>query len=323
MKTFLVGGTGFLGFYTVKELLKRGHEVSTIALPPMPASDLFPEQVKVTLSDLDQLDDEAVMEMLQGTEGLIFAAGKDDRIVPAAPAYPFFYEANVVSTQRTLKLARCAGVKRAVVFSSYFVPLARKWPELKMTDFHPYVRSRTEQIRAANETAGSDLSVSFLMLPYIFGSMPGRTPLWKPLIQYLDSRMPFILYPQGGSAMVSVTEVAKAAVRALESGLSGAEYEIASDNLSWEVWLKRLLNFMGKEKPIWTIPNWMVSLGARMIMAKYKIEGKEPGLDLREFVKVQTRMGDLDLHSAPQKLGYHHEDLDVALRETVEACLKK
>ena len=123
--------------------------------------------------------------------------------------------------------------------------------------------------------------------------------------------------------MVSVTEVAKAAVRALESGLSGAEYEIASDNLSWEVWLKRLLNFMGKEKPIWTIPNWMVSLGARMIMAKYKIEGKEPGLDLREFVKVQTRMGDLNLHSAPQKLGYRHEDLDVALRETVEACLKK
>lgn len=321
MKTFIVGGTGFLGFYTVKELLKRGHEVSTIALPPMPAADLLPEQVKVTLNDLDQLDDEAVMKMLHGIEGLIFAAGKDDRIVPAAPAYPFFYEGNVVSTQRILKLARCAGVKRAVVFSSYFVPLARKWPELKMTDVHPYVRSRVEQIRVAKETAGSDLSVSFLMLPYIFGSMHGRIPLWKPLIQYLKSSFPIILYPGGGSAMVSVTEVAAAAVRALESGTPGTEYEIASDNLFWEVWLNRLLSFMGKEKPVWTIPNWMVSVGARLMMAKYRMQGKEPGLDLAEFVKVQTRMGELNLHSAPQKLGYHHEDLDLALRETVEACL--
>jgi nucleoside-diphosphate-sugar epimerase len=71
-------------------------------------------------------------------EGLIFAAGADDRTIPDAPAYPFFYKANVESTARLLRLARQAGVKKAVVFSSYFVYFARKWPEMKLGEKHPY-----------------------------------------------------------------------------------------------------------------------------------------------------------------------------------------
>lgn len=321
MKIFVVGGTGFLGSYTIKNLLNRGHEVSTIALPPMPSSDLLPEQVRVTLNDLDKLDDDAVTAMLQDIDGLIYAAGRDDRIVPPTPAYPFFYEGNVLSTRRLIMLARRAGVKKAVVFSSYFVALDRKWPELKLAETHPYIRSRVEQIQAAKEAAGSELSVSFLLLPYIFGAMRGRAPLWKPLIHYLNSALPVVLYPCGGSAMVSVNEVAWAVVKALENGAPGAEYEIASDNLAWDEWLRRLLAFMGRKKPIWTVPDWMVRFGARLMMARYRLAGKEPGLNLIEYVKVQSRMGDLDLDSAPELLGYQHDDLNQALKATVEACL--
>ncbi|HSN95056.1 MAG TPA: NAD-dependent epimerase/dehydratase family protein [Anaerolineaceae bacterium] len=320
MQTFIVGGTGFLGYYTVRELLSRGHTVATIALPPAPPEGVLPNSVKVTLANLNTMPDEDVLKMLSGVEGLIFAAGVDDRIVPKSPAWDFFYQGNVVPTRRITRLAKEAGVRRMVIFSSYFVAFNRMWPELKMAEVHPYVRSRIAQIEAAKQEAGDDLSVSFLLLPYIFGSTPGRVPLWKPLIAYLNSALPVVFYPKGGCAMVSAREVACAAVRALEAGENAAEYEIASDNLSWHEWLTRLMTLLGKQKPIWTVPDWMVRLGARLVTAMHHRKGKESGLDLVEYIKVQTRMGFLDTEKTRKALGYAKGDLDLALEETVKAC---
>lgn len=321
MQTFIVGGTGFLGYYTVRELLARGHSVATIALPPAPPEGVLPGSVKVSLSDFNTMPDKAVLEMLTGVEGLIYAAGVDDRIVPKAPAWEFFRRGNVETTRRIVRLATQAGIRRVVVFSSYFVAFNRMWPELKMAEAHPYVRSRVAQIEAAKEEAGESLTVCFLLLPYIFGSTPWRVPLWKPVIGYLKSWLPVVLYPKGGCAMVSAREVASAAVRALEVGENGAEYEIASDNLSWREWLTRLMKYTGKQKPIWTIPDWMVRFGASLVMTSHHRKGKESGLDLIEYTKVQTRMGYLDTEKARHELDYPKGDLELALKETVEASL--
>ena len=37
MKVFMIGGTGLLGSEAARELIARGHEVSSLALPPLPA----------------------------------------------------------------------------------------------------------------------------------------------------------------------------------------------------------------------------------------------------------------------------------------------
>lgn len=37
MKVFMIGGTGLLGSEAAKQLIERGHEVTSIALPPLPA----------------------------------------------------------------------------------------------------------------------------------------------------------------------------------------------------------------------------------------------------------------------------------------------
>mgnify|MGYP001323244732 FL=1 len=202
MNTFVVGSTGFLGYFAVQELLARGHTVRSISLQPASPELNFPSSVELALGDLNATSDDALRGMLQGMDGLIFAAGLDDRVVPKAPAYPKFYDANVAATRRLIRLGKEAGIKKAVVFSSYFVACHRRWPELRLPEHHPYIRSRVEQIREALEEAGSDTAVSFLMLPYIFGSLPGKTPLWKPLIGYLNSISPWAFYPAGGSAMV-------------------------------------------------------------------------------------------------------------------------
>ena len=318
MKTFIIGGTGFLGYYTCLELLRRGHEVSTLAHMSPPDELDFPQEVKLDIADMNKISDEALLAHLQGAEGLIFAAGVDDRVVPKAPAYPFFYAGNVSTTERIMRLAKQAGVKRAVIFSSYFVACDRMWPELKLSETHPYIKSRVEQIEAAKRVAGDELTVSFLALPYIFGAMPGRMPLWAPLLGYLESALPWVFYPAGGSAMVGVKEVARAAVGALERGERGKLYHIASENLGWTDFLTRFGHILHKHKKIITLPNWLVKFGASLVVLYHKLQGREAGLDLVPYVQVQTRNAFLNLDDAPKELGYEHADLQEAFEATVE-----
>ena len=321
MNTFVVGSTGFLGYFAVQELLARGHRVRSISLHPASPELNFPSEVELVLGDLNATPDDTLRGMLQGMDGLIFAAGLDDRVVPKAPAYPKFYDANVAATRRLIRLGKEAGIKKAVVFSSYFVACHRRWPELRLPEHHPYIRSRVEQIREALEEAGSDMAVSFLMLPYIFGSLPGKTPLWKPLIGYLNSISPWAFYPAGGSAMVSADEVGRAAVRALEAGRSGEEWPIASDNLTWVEFLGRIGKILGKPKRVITLPNWLLKPSMAAVELGYHLRGKESGLSMVPFVELQTRDAFLDTEYSREQLGYEKGDLDEALADTVRACL--
>ena len=321
MNTFVVGSTGFLGYFAVQELLARGHHVRSISLHPAPPELNFPLSVELVLGDLNETSDDALRGMLQGCDGLIFAAGLDDRVVPKAPAYPKFYEANVAATRRLIRLGKQAGIKKAVVFSSYFVACHRRWPELHLPEHHPYIRSRVEQIREAMEEAGSDMVVSFLMLPYIFGSLPGKTPLWKPLIGYLNSILPWAFYPAGGSAIVTADEVGRAAVRALEAGRPGEEWPIASDNLTWVDFLGRIGKILGKPKPVVTLPNWLLKPAMAALELDYRLKGKESGLSMVPFVELQTRNAFLNTEYSRKQLGYEKGNLEKSLEDTVKACL--
>lgn len=310
-----------MGYFAVQELMARGHTVRSISLYPTPPELSFPSSVELVLGDLNATPDDDLRQMLQGMNGLIFAAGLDDRVVPKAPAYPKFYDANVAATRRLIRLGKEAGIKKAVVFSSYFVACHRRWPELHLPGHHPYIRSRVEQIREALEEAGEDMAVSFLMLPYIFGSLPGKTPLWKPLVGYLNSNLPWAFYPAGGSAMVSADEVGRAAARALEAGRSGEEWPIASDNLTWVEFLGRINRILVKPKRVITLPNWLLKPAMAAVELGYRLRGKESGLSMVPFVDLQTRNAFLDTEYSREQLGYEKGDLNKALEDTVRACL--
>src|SRR5690349_5737777 len=114
LRTLVIGGTGLLGYHAVWELSRRGHPVSVLALD-MPAEGFLPEDVKVVLADLDACNDDEVRALLTGCDAIVFAIGKDDRVVPPRPAYEFFYQANVEPAVRAVRLARDAGLSRAVI----------------------------------------------------------------------------------------------------------------------------------------------------------------------------------------------------------------
>ncbi len=320
MKIFILGGAGFIGYHATHELLARGHQVRTLSLPPLPVDGLLPSGVDVRLGDFNALSDEAILDLFEGCQGVVFAAGADDRVTPRAPAIDFFRSANVAPTRRFFRLARQAGAARGVLLSSYFAHFDRQRPEMQLSDHHPYIRSRREQAEAAFEVCGQDLSLAVLELPYIFGRMPGRRPLWCPLIRYLRSPLPWIFYPRGGTAMVSVGSVAAAIAGALEKDVPAGFYQIGDENLTWQAFLARLGRAARVQKPVVTLPDGLVRLGLRGVHWLHKLRGREGGLSPVPFLALQTAETFFDPAPAHETLGFTGGDLDEAFRDTVRGC---
>src|SRR5690625_7969500 len=78
---FILGGTGLLGYHTTNELLERGYNVSTVALPPMPTEELLPKEVTCHLGDINEMSDQDMLEILKGNDMFIYAAGVDEGVV--------------------------------------------------------------------------------------------------------------------------------------------------------------------------------------------------------------------------------------------------
>ncbi|MCD7797534.1 MAG: hypothetical protein LUG95_08075 [Clostridiales bacterium] len=70
---------------------------------------------------------------------------------------------------------------------------------MQLCEKHPYIKSRIDQEEVAFKYADDDMGVAVLELPYIFGTQPGRRPVWVILIKQLQrfEKMPLTMYPKG------------------------------------------------------------------------------------------------------------------------------
>ena len=291
----VVGGTGFLGQHVVAELLRRGHDVTVLArTPTTPAPP-----VAVVTGDASVLRRAEWAGLLDGYDGVVFAAGADDRVVPRAPAAAFFRRGNVAPVAALMAAARDVGCTRAVVLGSYYTFVHRQRPGLRLADRHPYVASRVEQAAAARQAAGDRLPVAVLEIPFVFGSVPGRRTLWAPLVPWLRSRYPLFAAP-GGTAAVPVRAVAQATAGALETA-AGDDYPLGEENLTWVelVTLRAVCPYC--------------------LEAGYRLRGRQPGLRGTALARLLTSELFVDPAVCREHLGVVPGGLDEAMRDTVTA----
>ena len=323
MKVFMIGGTGLLGSETARELIKRGHEVVSIALPPIPSGANLPPEMKIELGNYLEMSDEKLLSFFEGCEGFIFAAGVDERVEGPPPIYDLYKKYNIDPLKRLLRLAKMAGVKHAVVFGSYFSHFAKIWPEKKLTYWHPYIRSRIDQEEAALAFAGPDMDVAILEIPYVFGAQPGRKPVWVFLVEAIRNMKGQTMYPKGGTAMVTVRQIGQAAAGALERNKGGNAYPLGYYNMTWKEMLAIFHKHMGMpERKVVTIPTSLYRLNAKKQLKQAKEHNIEPGLHPVEFSHLMCSNLFIDKSLGCEPLGVTDDDIDAAIGQSVRLSME-
>ena len=321
MKVFMIGGTGLLGSAAARIFIDRGHTVKSVALPPLPEGAPIPEEMEIVLGNIYEKSDEEIKELMTGCDCFVFAAGVDERVEFPAPVYDAYYKYNIAPLKRLLPICKELGYKNAVILGSYFSYLAKERPDMKLTEKHPYIRSRIDQENVAFSYADENFDVSVLELPYIFGTQPGRKPVWVILIEQIKmmDKLPFTMYPAGGTAMLTVRQVGEVIVGAAEKSKGAKAWPISMYNMTWKEFLKIVYaaRGMGDNRKIISVAPWMMRMGLGKVKKEYAAKGIESGIDVDGLADIMDVNLFID-RKYSEELGATEDDIKAAITDSIK-----
>ncbi|MBR3819548.1 MAG: NAD-dependent epimerase/dehydratase family protein [Clostridia bacterium] len=321
MKVFMIGGTGLLGCEAARIFIERGHEVKSVALPPLPEGAPIPKEMELEFCNIYEKSDDEIKAIMSGCDCFVFAAGIDERVEFPAPVYDAYYKYNIAPLKRILPLCKEIGMKNAVILGSYFSYAAKQWPEMKLTEKHPYIRSRIDQEEVAFSFADENFDVAVLELPYIFGTQPGRKPVWVILIEQIKmmDKLPLTMYPGGGTAMLTVRQVGEVIVGAAEKSKGAKAWPISMYNQTWKEFLKIVYaaRGMGENRKILSIPPWMMRMGLGGVKKEYAEKGIESGIDVDGLADIMARNLFIDKKYSVE-LGATEDDIKAAITDSIK-----
>ncbi len=321
MKVFMIGGTGLLGSAAADLFIKKGHEVKTVALPPLPVGAPIPEEMEIVFANINDKTDDELREMMTGYDCFVFAAGIDERVEFPAPVYDAYYKFNIAPLKRILPICKEVGMKNAVILGSYFSYLAKQRPDMDLCSKHPYIRSRIDQEEVAFSFADENFDVAVLELPYIFGTQPGRKPVWVILIEQIKrmDKLPFTMYPGGGTAMLTVRQVAEVIVGAAEKSKGAKAWPISMYNQTWKEFLKIVYaaRGMGDDRKIISVAPWMMRMGLGGVKKEYAEKGIESGIDVDGLADIMDVNLFIDRKYSVE-LGATEDDIKAAITDSIK-----
>ena len=321
MKVFMIGGTGLLGCEAARIFIERGHEVKSVALPPLPEGAPIPKEMELEFCNIYEKSDDEIKAIMAGCDCFVFAAGIDERVEFPAPVYDAYYKYNIAPLKRILPLCKELGMKNAVILGSYFSYAAKQWPEMELTKKHPYIRSRIDQEEVAFSFADENFDVAVLELPYIFGTQPGRKPVWVILIEQIKmmDKLPLTMYPGGGTAMLTVRQVGEVIVGAAEKSKGAKAWPISMYNQTWKEFLKIVYaaRGMGENRKILSIPPWMMRMGLGGVKKEYAEKGIESGIDVDGLADIMARNLFID-RKYSLELGATEDDIKSAITDSIK-----
>lgn len=318
MKILVLGGSGFIGYHIVDQCLASGLEVSSVDLI---RPKILPSSVTSHILNVNESHDDTLIALFSDYDVIVDTLGADDRVVPKKPAYAFFHKANVEDTERLLLLSKKAGIRRFIVLSSYFCHVNEAYPELNLSNIHPYIKSRCKQSEVALSAASDEFFVNVIMLPFVFGVTPGVKPLWYKSIRVLKYLSYFpIGIMAGGTNVVSVKTVGKSVAAAVITGAEKKAYLVGGKNIPWSELLRLVSKAFNRQPKIYQVDIKKYTLLTQLLQLKDRLQGKESGLNKALIHNLLRKNLFFDAELASQALGYEIDCIEDAINETVIYC---
>ena len=324
-KVFMIGGTGLLGSKAAEQFIAHGDSVKTLALPPLPEGAPLPEEMEIIFKDVNKCTDEELEELMTGCDTLVYAAGVDERAEFPPPVYDAYYKYNIAPLKRLMPMAKKLGYKGTVICGSYFSWMAKNFPKMKIRERNPYMRSRLDQEEYAFSLADDNFYVAVMELPYIFGTQPGRRPVWTVLINQIKmmDKLPATFYPKGGTAMLTIRQVGEVIYGATQATKGARAYPISCYNMKWDEFLKIVYDArgMGKNRKVIGIPPWMMAMAMPLYKLDFKKRGIESGMDPMQLPYLMDYDLSFDTETSYHDLGATPDDIKAAIFDSIKVSV--
>jgi dihydroflavonol-4-reductase len=320
MRTFVTGGTGFIGGALVRHLLAEGHQVRALVRPGADTRQLDGLTVEMVAGDL------ADSERLQG------GIAGCDWVFHVAALYSYwghppedFYQTNVEGTRRVLEAARREGVARVVYTSSIAAlgvhadrtPATEDTPSSLEDRIGAYQRSKFLAQQVAEDYAQQGLPVVIVNPSTPVGVGDHKpTPTGQIIVDYLNGRL--FAYVDTGLNIVDVEDVAAGHLLAAERGRIGERYILGGENLTLKQILDLLAEISGRPPARFRIPHAVAQAWSYLDVALARLNPRRVPAATPEKVRLSRRYEFFDPGKAVRELGLPQTPAREGLRKAVE-----
>ncbi|MEW5869918.1 MAG: hopanoid-associated sugar epimerase [Chloroflexota bacterium] len=320
MRTFVTGGTGFVGGAVVRRLLADGHQVRALVRPGSNTRQLDGLEVERVTGDLG--DAAALRAGMKGCEWVFHVAA-----LYAYWGYTWeqFYQANVAGTRRVLEMAGESGVQRVIYTSSIATlglpgdgsPGDEDTPVTLADMSGSYKRSKFLAEEAAHEFAGQGLPLVIVNPAAPVGVGDHKpTQTGKMILDFLKGGMP--AYVDTGLTVVDVEDVAEGHLLAAEGGRTGERYILGGENLSLKQILDLLAEISGRPPTRVRIPRTVAMAWAYLDTGLARLNPRHIPTATPDAVRASRKPEYFSSAKAVRELGFPQTPAREALRKAVE-----
>ena len=320
MRTFVTGGTGFIGGALVRHLLEGGHQVRALVRPGADTRQLDGLPVETVEGDL--ANDGSLQQGIAGCDWVFHVAALYSYWGHPPEA---FTQTNVEGTRRVLEAARREGVARVVYTSSIAAlgvhsdrtPATEDTPSSLEDRIGAYQRSKFLAQQVAEEYAQQGLPVVIVNPSTPVGVGDHKpTPTGQIIVDYLNGRM--FAYVDTGLNIVDVEDVAAGHLLAAERGRIGERYILGGENLTLRQILDLLAEISGGPPARYRIPHPVAQAWSYLDVALARLSPRRVPAATPEKVRLSRRYEFFDAGKAVRELGLPQTPAREALRKAVE-----
>jgi dihydroflavonol-4-reductase len=313
----VTGGTGFLGFHVVRQLLAQGAHVRVLALPARPDHPLH-SLSSVELVNGDVRDAAVVRRAVAGCSVVFHTAGV---VAVWGPALAQMWSVHEDGTRAVLRAAAAA----RIVHTSSIVtvgatpdgtPLDEDAPFMLAGLDMPYVHAKRSSEHMALEAAeqGQDVVVvnpAYLVGPEDYeGSIMGRL-----CVRFWKGRL--LIAPPGGINLVDVRDAARGHLLAAQFGEAGRRYILGGEDHTFATFMDKLgqvAGFSQRLRP--RMPAWALLALAGLAEVRARWTGKEPYPSLAH-ARMNRYCWFVRSDRACAELGYEARPVEQTLADTL------
>ncbi len=317
-RIFVTGGTGFLGSYLLRYLVKEGN--SQIRALKRATSDMrlvasVADQIEWIEGDI--LDISVLGDAMKNVDQVYHAAA----IVSYSPSdRDQMHEVNVQGTANVVDVALDSNIEKLIYVSS--IAALGRIPKSNRLDERAEWQGDDGQSQYAISKYRAELEVwrgiaEGLNAAIINPSVILGAGFWERGTGklFLNAWKEFTFYPQGGTGFVDVRDVAKAAIQLMRSDILAERFIINGDNWSYQEQMNRMSDTLKKKRPSIKVTPFIQEVAWRLAALQGLLLRKSPFIT-KETARMSANRFYYDASKSIEHLNLRYTPIEQTIQET-------